>query len=57
MYYAVGLVFVCFGVVVWEAGMFTVLNPGRYTGISAGISVFYLKRYDKYKILPDIILD
>ena len=35
----------------------TVLNIGRYTGISAEISVFYSKRYDKCKILSDIVLD
>ena len=35
----------------------TVLNLGRYTGISIEIPVFYLKRYDKCTILPDIILD
>ena len=29
----------------------------RDTGILAEILVFYLKRYDKCKILPDIILD
>ena len=34
-----------------------VLNIGRYTGISAEISVFYPKRYDKCKNLPDIVLD
>jgi len=34
----------------------TVLNLDRYTSILAKISVFYLKRYDKFKILSDIIL-
>ena len=34
-----------------------VLNIGRDTCISAEIPVFYSKRYDKYKNLPDIILD
>ena len=34
-----------------------VLNIGRYTSISAEIPVFYPKRYDKCKILPDINLD
>jgi len=34
-----------------------VLNIRRYIGISAEIPVFYPKRYDKCKILPDIILD
>ena len=37
--------------------MLIVLNIGRDTGISAEISVFYSKRYDKYKNLPVIILD
>ena len=31
-----------------------VLNIRRYTGISTEIPVFYPKRYDKYKNLPDI---
>jgi len=30
--------------------MLTVLNLGRYIGISTEIPVFYPKRYDKYKI-------
>ena len=34
-----------------------ILNIGWYTGISAEISVFYSKRYDKCKNLLDIILD
>ena len=34
-----------------------VLNIGRYTGISAEIPVFYPKRYNKCKDLPDIVLD
>jgi len=34
-----------------------VLNIGRYTGISAEKPVFYSKRYDKCKNLPDIVLD
>ena len=34
-----------------------VLNIGQYTRISAEIPVFYPKRYDKYKNLPDIVLD
>ena len=34
-----------------------VLNIGRYTGILVEIWVFYPKRYDKCKILSDIILD
>ena len=34
-----------------------VLNIGQYTGISTEIRVFYSKRYDKCKILPDIVLD
>ena len=35
----------------------TILNIGRYTGISTEISVFYSKRYDKCIILRDIVLD
>jgi len=35
----------------------TVLNKGRYTGISAEMSVFYPKWYDKCNILSDIFLD
>jgi len=31
-----------------------VLNISRYTGISTKIPVFYPKRYDKCKILPNI---
>jgi len=34
----------------------SILNLGWYTGISAEILVFYSKRYDKCKILPDIVL-
>ena len=34
-----------------------ILNIGWYTSISAEISVFYSKWYDKWKILSDIILD
>ena len=34
-----------------------VLNNGLYIGISVEILVFYSRRYDKYKILPDNILD
>jgi len=34
-----------------------VLNIAQYTDISAEISVFYPKRYDKCKNLSDIILD
>ena len=34
-----------------------VLNISRHSGISVEISVFYQKRYDKCKNLPDIILD
>ena len=34
-----------------------VLNISRYTDISAEISVFYSKQYDKCKNLPDIVLD
>ena len=37
--------------------MYIVLNIGGYTGISTEIPVFYQKRYDKCKNLPDIILD
>ena len=37
--------------------MCIILNIGRYTGLSAEIPVFYSKRYDKCKNLPDIILD
>ena len=40
-----------------EGAVFTVLNICRYTGISAEIPVFYSKRYDKCKILLDIVLD
>jgi len=35
----------------------TVLNLGRYAGISTEIPLFYSKRYDKCKILPDIVLN
>ena len=35
----------------------TVLNLDWYTGISIEILVFYPKRYDKCKILPENILD
>jgi len=35
----------------------TVLNIGRYTDISTDKPVFYPKRYDKCKILSDIVLD
>ena len=34
-----------------------VLNIDWYTGISAEISVFYLKRFDKCKNLSDIVLN
>ena len=34
-----------------------VLNIDRYTVISAEIPVFYPKRYDKCRNLPDIVLD
>ena len=44
-------------VVLYEKIMHIVLNFGRYTGISAKISVFYPKRYDKCKILPNIVLN
>ena len=41
----------------WPWHVDIVLNIARYTGKSAEIPVFYSKRYDKCKILPDIILD
>ena len=42
----------------WDFSLIAiVLNIGRYTDISIKIWVFYPKRYDKCKILPDIILN
>jgi len=42
----------------WDFSLIAiVLNIGRYTDISIKIWVFYPKRYDKCKILSDIILD
>jgi len=43
-------------VIIFSIGI-TVLNLGRYIGISAEILVFYPIRDYKCKILPDIILD
>jgi len=37
--------------------MSTVLNLDRYISVSVEIPVFYPKRYDKCKILPDISLN
>ena len=38
------------------APLSSALTLGRYTGILAEISVFYLKRYDKCEKLPDIVM-